>query len=73
MRFDRIEILIPSMDEWNEANVPLIDLPIYTDVSKVEECTVAGAFCEQLPLVYSCKLDGKNRVFQACQLILGCI
>lgn len=64
MRIGRIKILIPSTYEWNGDNLPLIDLPMYTDGSKMEDGTEAEVFCEQQRMAYFYKLDGKYRVFQ---------
>lgn len=40
------EILIPSLDEWNGAKLPLNGLAIYTNESQMEKGTGIGIFYE---------------------------
>lgn len=62
---DIIEILIPSRDKWNGANLPLISLSIYTDGSDMEEGVREGVFIEQIGMAVTYMMDGKCCVFQA--------
>ncbi|XP_073837756.1 uncharacterized protein [Musca autumnalis] len=65
LRFDDIDVVIPSRDDWNRSNTPLDGLAFYTDGSKMEEGTGAGVYCEMLSLEYTYRLDSNCSVFQA--------